>query len=564
MYGLFKSKMPKIWFGIWFGFAFMVSLIVFLNIYTSDVFFRLDLTEENKYSISESSINILSKLSEKVYIEVYLDGDLSTPFRRLQQSIKDYLEAFRAYSNKHLEYRFIDPNAFKNPKNRQRFIKDLMAYGIQPTSVLDIKDGKRTQKIVFPAAIITHKKRSFPVLLLKGEGTQSQEQQLRQSIENIEYELMSTIQLLTQTKAKRLAIVQGHGEKDSTQIRTFLSYLRQKYIVDFVDLKQQKALRNQDAVLVISPSSAYSDDEKFMLDQYIMQGGRAVFLIEKHKIYTDSITINGAYTLNNPHGLEDMLFKYGVRIGRNLLLDRQAGVLQVYTGMFGNKPNVQAVPWPYYAYINKFAKHPATKALDVLLCRYFSSVDTVQALGIKKTALAFTSRYTFERATPAVVSLNELKEHDPQKFFNKRSIPIAYLLEGRFSSLYDIPFLPTQYRNAIKKSKNTKVVVIGDGDLVEDKIFFADKKQLVPFDIDGYRKQVLSNKDFMMNLLAYLMDDKGIILTRNKQISLRPLDMPRIRKERTYIQVSNIAIPILIVVFLGLIRFYWRKFRYER
>ncbi|UZR95575.1 gliding motility-associated ABC transporter substrate-binding protein GldG [Chondrinema litorale] len=545
-------------------FSAVLLFIILVNVNLKFIPLRIDLTEEKRFTISDATKDLLENLDDVLYVEVYLEGDLNSGFRRLRNSIEETLEEFRVYGGDHIEYKFVNPDEAPNATARNRFYQSLTSKGLPATTLYDNIDGKRTEKVIFPGAIISYRNRETPVLLLKGNKTASAQERLNQSIEGIEYELTSGVRKLGIGNKKNIAFVYGHNELNPNQLQDITTSLSEYFVVDRVQLDKTK-LDIYDAVVVAQPKAAFSEVDKYQLDQYIMKGGKALFMIDKVQMNLDSIATGGTYAFGYDLNIEDLLFRYGVRINMDLLQDQRAGIIEVYTGNVGDQPNIERLPWPYYIYLNTFSEHPIVKNMDVVYSKFVSSIDTVTARNVLKTPLIFTSKYTKEKVVPTMVDLNELKADMNPAAYNKSNLPVAYLLEGKFRSLYATSFPPRGIStdNKLNESQPTKVIVVADGDIIANE-FDPQSGQAIPLDYDPIRKQELSNKEFLINALNYLTDENGLIASRGKQITMRPLDKFRVDEEKVYWQIFNIALPISLVILFGVIRFYWRKKTYAK
>jgi len=546
------------------GFTAIILALVLINIYLGRTPLRIDLTEEKKYTINPATRNLLENLDDVVYVEVFLEGDLNAGFRRLQKSIRETLEEFRVYAGKRLEYKFTNPGDAPNPTARNRFYQQLAQKGLPPTTLYDNIDGERTQKVIFPGAIISYRNREAPVLLLKGNKTASPQEQLNQSVEGVEYELAAAIQKMTIKEKKKIAFVQGHEELSPEQLTDFRRSLEELYLVDFIDFNNPQ-LSEYEVLMVVQPKKPFSITEKYRLDQYLMQGGRGLFLMDKVQMNLDSIALGGAYAFGYDLNMEDLLFRYGVRLNMDLVQDLRSGTIEVVTGNFGDRPQVERLRWPYYPFISNYSKHPTVRNLDVVYAKFVSTIDTVKAVGVTKTPLMFSSQYTRVKNAPTIVGLDELKEDlDPERY-NKEFVPVGWLLEGTFSSLFANRLPPPGISAAGKRKESvpTKMVVIGDGDIPRNE-FDPETGNPLPIDFDRASRQALSNKEFLMNTLAYLVDEDGLIASRAKQVTLRPLDTFRIKEEKTFWQVFNIALPVGLVIAFGLGYHWLRRRRYAK
>ncbi|NLR92662.1 gliding motility-associated ABC transporter substrate-binding protein GldG [Flammeovirga agarivorans] len=545
-------------------FSAILFLFIFLNIHSDKVFFRWDLTEEKRFTINPATERLLENLPDQVSIDVYLDGPLNAEFEHLKLAILETLEEFKVQSNGQLDFRFIDPNDFADTRQKQQFQNSLIKKGIPQTTLFDVgPNGEQTQRLIYPGALISYKGKQKGILLLKGNKAKSAQEQINQSIEGVEYELASVIQELVEAKSKRVGIVQGHQELFPSEMKEFTEALENKYIVNWVtDLS---TIKNFDALVVAQPKTKFSNKEKYFIDQYLVDGGNALFLLDKVQMNKDSIPLGGTYAFGYDLNIEDLLFRLGVRPNIDLIQDQQVGLIEIVAGNFGDKANIKKLPWPYNIYLNTFSEHPIVRNMDVVYGRFITSLDTVKSIGIKKEPLIFTSNYSRKRAMPNIVSLDEIKEVNKKELFNQPNIPIAYLLEGTFKSLYANRFPPKgiDKKSLIKSStKPTKVIIVGDGDIAKNEINPINK-QLESIEFDRHRGQSLSNLEFLMNSMNYLTDQDGLIMARNKKVTLRPLDNFKIREEKAMWQWINVGIPVLLTVLFGGIFIYLRKRKYE-
>jgi gliding-associated putative ABC transporter substrate-binding component GldG len=342
-----------------------------------------------------------------------------------------------------------------------------------------------------------------------------------------------------------------------------INVLKKNYELYPVDLRQSPTLDGLDAVLVMKPDQVFNDDDKYKIDQFIVNGGRALFFVDAVKV--DSVAREGSLAQIQSVGLEDLLFKYGVRLNPNLIKDAQmCAAIPLDVGNFGDKPNIQLVPWQYYPLINTFGKSPIVKNLDAVYTKYVGSLDTVRANGITKTPLLMTSRYTQILKAPAVMSYNFANKELNANDYKAGVQTVGILLEGKFESLFNNRILPSDSRSATFKSsgKPSKIIVCSDGDIpVND----YDKKQNTPLPLgfDKYSGNTFANKDFVTNSIDYLLDDKGVITARNKEVILRPLDKVALQDEREYWQGINLIIPIVVLVLAGLFKGFLRKRQYS-
>jgi ABC-2 type transport system permease protein len=541
-----------------------IAIVILVNLLASYYFFRVDLTEEKRYTIKDQTKELLRSLEEDVYIEVFLAGELNAGFRRLQKNIDETLAEFRVYSGNKVQFVFTDPAIAIGQKARNEFMQDLAAKGIQPTNVVDKQNGQRVEKIIFPGAVVSYGGFESGVMLLKGNKAATSEEVINQSIEGIEFELANAIQKLVSNDRKRIGFIQGHGELDSLSIAGLNNDLIANYDVFKVNLSNRADLKEFDLLMVMKPTTRFSPLEKLRLDQYIMNGGKVIFLVDKLDATMESASGEENLAVPYNHDLDDLLFKYGVRINLNLLQDQNCGLYPVITGEVAGKPQVQLLEWPFFPLINNYATHPITRNLDAIVTKFVSSIDTVKAPGIKKTGILFTSNASRAVGSPVNISINQLRNAAPTDF-NLQRIPVAYLLEGKFSSLFKNRFLPegADSLNYQSDGVSTKLLVVADGDIGRNEIN-PRTRQPQALGFDPFTNYTFANRDFLLNAIAYLTDENGLIQTRSKQVKIRPLDKEKIKNEKLKWQIVNIAVPLLLLIGYGIIRSIVRKRKYAR
>ncbi len=544
-----------------------VMVVVLANQLIAKYPVRFDLTEEKRYSITEASKQLLTSLDDVVYVEVYLDGELPSAFKRLRKAIEETLQDFAFYAGTNIEYKFIDPSVAKSQKARNEFYRSIIDKGVLPTNLTFKKDGNKTEKLIFPGAVISYYGKEKAVTLLKGNQAASNEERLNQSIEGLEYELTNTIRILASDQRKKIGMITGHGEPDSLEVAGLNNALLDKYDLFKVDLpRRQKPLNDYDALLIAKPTTAFSEKEKYLLDQYIMNGGKALFFIDALHVNMDS-AVNGDGTIAIPYdiNLTDMLFKYGVRVNQNYVQDIVCGNFPVVAGNMGDQPQIRMLPWPFFPVVNTFGDHPIVKNMDAISMKFVASMDTVKAVGIKKTPLLYTSQYSRLLNFPVRIAMNDLQNSLDPKLFTKGSQAVAYLLEGPFTSMYKNRILPDGVnRSAFRADgQHTAIVVCSDGDMIRNE-FSVKTGDPLELGVDPFSTTVYANKDFVMNALEYLLNDNGIITAKAKEIKLRPLDKVKVAEEKTQWQVVNLVLPLVLLLLYGIIRFYLRKKKYAR
>ncbi len=551
---------------------FFLAALVAVNVLSAFVFFRLDLTQERRYTLSAATVSLLANLPDDIHVDVYLTGDLPPGFKRLENAVRETLDEFSATAGKSVTYRFVDPDAVADAGAKAKLIDQLQQRGLLPTNLFAKEGGKRTEKLVFPGAIVSYKGKETPVLLLKGNKTASPEAQLNQSYEGVEFQLASAIRQLTQTAGsrQRVGLLYGHTQVPPSRFADLLASVQQRYDLFFVDMNKPGPIVGLDAVLVPKPDRPFSDNDLFKLDQFVVNGGRALFFVDGQRV--DSVSNEGTYAQPLNLNLDDLFFGWGVRINRNLVKDLNCAPIPLNVGNLGDKPNIQLVPWRFYPLLNDFGNsgNPLVRNLDAVLGRFVSTLDTVRAMGgdgqlIRKTPLLLTSPYTQMLKTPALISYNEARQQPDPKTYNAGTRIVGCLLEGRFRSLFANRILPgdPRARGFRPVGQPTRILICSDGDLIINDV---DYKRQTPYPLgfDRYTRNTYANKDFALNAIDYLVDPNGVIAARNRQVALRPLDKIRIDADRTGWQLLNVLGPLALIGLIGGVWQLLRKRRYAR
>ncbi|QKZ15559.1 gliding motility-associated ABC transporter substrate-binding protein GldG [Spirosoma sp. KUDC1026] len=542
----------------------IVAALVAVNILSAFVFFRLDLTEEKRYTLSEATQSLLAELPDDVHVDVYLTGDLPPGFKRLENAIRETLDEFQAVAGNRITYRAIDSALITNTEQKNKLIDRLQQVGLLPTNVFANEGGTRTEKLIFPGVVIYYKGKETGVLLLKGNKAASSEEQLNQSYEGVEFQLASAIRRLTRTEEnkRRVGLIFGHTQVPPSRFADLLASVQENYDLFLVDMSKPDPIANVDAVLVLKPDVPFSDDEIFKLDQYVVKGGRALFFVDGQRV--DSVNAEGTYAQPLNLNLDNLFFRWGIRINRDIVKDMYCAPIPLNVGNTGDKPNIQLLPWRFYPLLNNFGTsgNPIVRNLDAVLARFVSTMDTVQATGIKKTPLLLTSEYTKILKTPALISYNEARQQpDPSTYSDGHQL-VSCLLEGRFQSIYANQILPGDPRaNGFQAQGNaSRVLICSDGDLVVNDV---DYKRNTPYPLgfDRFTRTTFANKDFALNAIDYLVDPNGVIAARARQVTLRPLDKIRVNANRTGWQAVNVLGPLAL---LGLVGVVWQVVRKRR
>ena len=523
---------------------------------------RFDLSEDGKYTMSESSEVILNSIDSPLLIQLYLGGDdLPGGFKRLQKETLDLLADIKSVSAANIDVQVIDVyDEYPTDEARAALTRELDSLGIPPTNLVHKDNGKQVQQLVFPGLVISKGALKTGVLLLKGNKLASPEEIINQSIEGLEFEIVQAIQTLLPQDRKKIGFFVEYSSTPAIAQIDLVNSLKRKYDLFPVDLAASPTLDGLDAICVLQPTREFSESDAYKIDQFIVKGGKAVFLVDGVKI--DTLESQGLAISPRKTGLENILFHYGLRINANLVKDAQlSGMIPLKVGNMGNKPNIQLMPWPAFPLLNGNPSFLITKNLDAVYGRFVSTLDTISGVPLRKTALLRTSQYTQLSKAPALLSFSSPgKDFDPAAY-NAGMQTTAYLVEGKFTSAF------THIRedsNFVASSSNeSAIVVVGDGDVAVNGLDY-QTQQALPLGFDPFMKNTFANKDFLLNTFSYLIDDHSPLLARSKSIQLRPLDKAKIQANGTFFQVINIAVPLLFATLLSLAVVFYRKRKYNR
>ncbi len=548
-----------------------LGIVVFMNIISTFVFTRFDLTSEKRYTLSPATKDLLKKLDDVVYVRIYLDGEFPAAFKRLRNSAKEMLDEFRAYSGDNLQYEFINPNANPDAKERDKLHQQLMEDGLHPTDLNSSDKGSKVVQRIFPAALFTYKSntRKFPVQILQTRIIATPEEMLNNSIEALEYQFAKAIKQVTINTKPKIAFIEGHGELDTIATYDITRNLEDFYTVERKTINGKvNSLREYKAIIIAKPDTAMDERDKFVIDQYIMKGGKVLWFLDRMHATMDSLngkpkTLSIDLNLN----LEDMLFRYGVKINPSLIQDISCAPIPIITGRIGTRDKTEMLPWYYFPLSFPVINHPIVNNLNGVKFEFASTIDTVKAVGITKTVLLASSEFSKVLFTPVLISLNIMRQKPDMKQYTDRYKPLAVLLEGEFTSNYRnrIPnTIATDSAIDFKaKGVATKMLVVSDGDVVRNHVG-KQKGSIIPLGYDVGTKQTYGNRDFILNAVDFLCDDSGLITVRSKELKLRLLDKNKADAERIKWQLINLILPSLFIIFFGVIRNYMRRRKYGR
>jgi len=560
-----------------FGWLYLLVCVVILNLLASFINVRYDMTSEKRYTLTRPVKNMLRRIHEQVNIDILLEGNLKSGLRKLRNSTEALLEEFNEYAEGNIHFRLIDPVAGQDDTSRAVILDSLAKMGIQPmTQIAQSKKGEeQSQRIVIPAAIVKYKDRELSVDLLKGvqrsrEGQPTE--QLYVNAENLlEYKFASAIDKLITDTLPAIGYLMGNGEPLDFHEYSLIQYLRENFRFEVVRLDSVPFIpAGLNALIMVKPISKFSDDEKLKLDQYIMQGGSMICMIDNLNAEMDSLhTTRETVAFDRGLNLDDLLFHYGVRINQDLVEDLQCASINMVVGEQGGKPQFQLLPWPYYPLLDGSPYSLITRNLDPVLSKFTNSIDTVKASDISKTILLQSSPNARTVSTPALISLETVKTASDPKLFQQSDIPVGVILEGKFKSLYANRISAAMedsfahvYNQPFLKSgvKDARIIVCADGDLVLNEM-----SETGPLPL-GFSKDInytFANAEFLSNCLDYCVNPSGILQSRSKDYSLRLLDPEKIEDDKTFWQLVNILSPLVVIILCGLVFQYARKRKYN-
>ena len=567
--------------GHWIEFSATVLIVLFVNVIGYYVFGRIDLTSEKRYTLSKSTKALLKEVDEPLLYRVYLEGDFPSDFKRLQNETKEMLNQFRAY-NKNIQYEFVNPNSFEDPKERQVFYQKLAQKGIQPTQLQVNTATGYSQQVLIPAADVIYKGSETSIQLLQSQKYVDQTQLLNNSIQSLEYVLSNAIRALSRGKKPTVAFLRGHGELELPNLSDMIGSLYEYYTLDTarmdgnINSLTMRTLKAKDStyifhnkfdlIIIAKPTKPFSDRDLYVLDQYVMYGGKLLWLVDALDADLDSLEHAGqAVATRLPLNIDEMLFTYGVRINPDLVMDIRCRPIPMKVGMVGEQAQIQFQPWMYFPEIVPLSPHPIVRNLDLIKTDFVSSMDIIDN-GIDKTILLATSEYSRVKNAPAIYDLNEAKIEPDRRLFNRQSIPVAVLLEGSFRSMFrnrltpDFVEIPEMgYREV---SDSTRMIFISDGDVIKNRFNYQDATGY-PLGYDFYTETMYANKELLLNCVDYLVGENGSIASRSRNIKIRKLNVMKVKEERTKYQLLNTVLPVVLVAAAGVVIAILRRRRFR-
>ena len=548
------------------GIVFLAIIVI--NLISNFFFKRFDLTQDKRYTLSETTLNIIKSVDSPLYIEVYLEGNFPPEFKRLQNETKQLLEEFTAY-NSNIIFNFKNP--IEKEETRVEKMKEFYAKGMQPLSITVEDKGKQSQEVVFPWAQATYGDKFTKVALLKNLMGASTEQKVISSVQHLEFGFAEAINKISKEKQKKIAVIKGNGELIEPLMADFLRTVKESYYIGPFTLdsvaKQPtqtlEALKKYDLAVIAKPTEAFTEEEKQVLDQFIMNGGKTLWLVDvvsadMDSLYNETGTILAAQRELN---LTDMFFKYGIRINPLLVKDEYATPIKLATGNQGSETQMQEYTWKFAPFIYPTSTNPIVKNMEGIKFEFTSPIEILKN-DIKKTVLLSSSEYSKTVGTPSPISLDMVTEETtPEEYEGKGLLPVAVLMEGKFKSMYQNRVLPFKDNSFQATGKDNKMIVISDGDVIKNQL---DKGVPLELGFDKWTNQLYGNKEFLMNCVNYLLDDNGLINIRSKDVDLPLLNKEEVYKNYTMAQMVTVGLPIVILAIFGFLFTFLRKRKYSR
>ncbi len=562
----------------------VIAAIIALNLISSALHFRLDLTSEKRYTLSETTKSILKDLDDYIFFRVYLEGDFPADFKKLRNETKEMLDEFRAYS-KFVDYEFVNPSESDDPTEVKNTYMELYKSGLNPTQLTDVtSDGGSQTSVIWPGALLSYRDNEMPVDLLEGQNGKTREQVVETSTRNLEFRLIDAVKTIVDKRKPVVAFIEGHGELNADEVADITHSLQRHYGVKRISLEEKITslnrrtynadssiliLPNYDAIIIAKPTQPFSEKDKFIIDQYLMYGGKILWLIDPVQATMDSLqhqseTMGVELNVN----LDDQLFRYGVRLNKNLVLDFNSASIAIVTGQMGGQPQMEYYRWYYFPLLNAASNSAIVSNINPIKADFVSTIDaTTSNPEVQKIPLLKTSDNSKVSGTPVLISLNMLQERPDSRIFSQKGQTVAYLLKGRFESLYanrmTQQLLDAEEIGFKERSEETSMIVVADGDIIRNQFDIRRGKPL-PLGYDQYTQITYGNKEFINNAVSYLIDGEGLLSVKSREIKIRLLDSKKIQTSSMTWKLINIIVPSGVVILFGLLFAFIRKKKYAK
>jgi ABC-2 type transport system permease protein len=555
----------------WLQFFTAVAGIILLVSFSSFIRLRLDMTGDKRYTLSIPTRKVLSGVKNDIFIQVYLNGEMPIPLKRLKRSVREMLDELRIASGRKIDYEFINPSDSRDAKQRQSNYQSLINKGLNPirTQTGDAEGGS-SQKIIFPGMVINCNGIEVPVNFLNNSSP-SYEQNILHSVEGLEYEMIQNIATLSSDTIYKVAFIEGHEEIPEIETADLTINLARFFTIDRGIIGGKPGiLDNYAAVIIAGPNKEFTESDKLVLDQYIMKGGKVLWLFDEVAVNSDSLAFGETVGVYRPLNIEDQIFRYGARVNPAIVQDLECMIIRLKVGTGNTNQQIVPAPWVYYPLLIPSSTHPVTRNLNRIKGEFTNYIDTVGLdPAIRKTVLLSTSKFSRTVSPPLLISLKEAELTPVEKDFNKPNLPVAVLLEGVFPSAFKNRIISNLTDDKDLKvrteSKETKLIVIADADIIRNEVRRVGMEETpLPLGQDKFTDQMFGNRDFLINCLNWLVDDHGIMELRSRELKLRLLNNIKVKSEKIRWQLINIFGPILIVIIAGLLHTYFRRRHYTR
>lgn len=549
----------------------LLCVVVIFLIFTKTLFFRLDLTEENRYSLSRASKDFVANVCEPLTVLLYLDGDLDANMLRLRRATEDMVRELNMYSSEPLTLEFVNPNNATTEEERYAVYDELEGRGLRGMSVtVRSRDGKMTEQVIFPWVEVCSSCDTMAVCLMQPSAQKTGEEAVNSAIADLEYLFVDAIRVLNRREVVKVAFIEGHGELSEEFTYDASDALSRYFQVDRGVLGvDASVLDDYAAIIIAKPLDKYSESDKFIIDQYIMRGGRVLWLLDGAQMSSDMLSEGGATPLVAMDvNLNDQLFRYGVRLTPTIVEDMQCAYMPINVSRPGEQPRFEPIPWFYTPLLQGSPYHPITKTLQAVKADFASGIEIVgDTVGVRKEVLLISSNASHVDVAPTEIDVMGAINVEPKEYFTTQYVPIAVALEGEFQSIYKHRMIPegVMANGVINQSVPTRMVVVADGDIIRNDVEqHREGLMLVPLGYDRVTRQTHGNKDFVVNTMLYLTDDEGIMQLRNRRIDLRLLNRAIVESQRNMWVWINTLLPIGMLLVFGVVFLGNRKRKYVK
>lgn len=573
--------------------ALLVAVVIAVNLIGQFVFGRFDLTSDKRYTLSDVSLELVENVTDPLTVKVFLDGTPPGEFQRLETETRQLLEEFQARNSNirvefvnpigegqddeakrdlifdifHLSNRGVSPEIEKQVRGSINKITDLdkalfdtfYGNGMKPAGVTVTRRGKKTEAIIFPWAIINYRGHRVKVPLLKNVMTATTQENVNSSVQHLEYAFANALQTATARNEKKIAVIKGNAEIDDVLMADLLRQVRDQYHIgtftlDSVAKRPKESAdylkKNYDLAIIAKPKERFSDEEIQVLDDYVMHGGRTLWLVDPVHMEMDSLTKGPALAFPIDLNLNNLFFKYGIRIQPDLIKDEYAAEIKLATGDEGSGTRFSSYIWRYSPVMLPTTDNPIVKNLEAVRFDFASPIELLKN-DVKKTVLLQSSPFSKAIGVPAQISFEDVaQETNPKEYEGKGNLPTAVLLEGRFHSIYENRVLPFDEKDHVTVGKSTRMIVISDGDVLRNQV--DNEGRPLELGFDRWTGKFYGNKDFMMNCVNYLLDDNGLITLRSKDLSLPVTDLKKVEADYTKVQIITVVMPLAVLALFAL------------